>query len=428
MTSLVQLLGGIRQIESGGNYSVVNSIGAVGAYQVMKANIPSWTRKALGHSLTWQQFRASKSAQDTVARYILGGYYAKYGAEGAAAMWFSGQPNPNSRSSDGGNTVRQYVDKVIAASGGGGGRTSSSGGGGGGAVGDSIAPLDTNTLAEQYGLSAALINSSSELKKLFKQAVAGTWSADLFQAKLKNTKWWGTQSDTLRQYITMRYTDPATWKQKWGAAQYALNAIAVQSGLGNQINAAGHSSLTLRSAIYNSLALGWTDARLKDWFGSKVKITNDTMGGDAGTAFDQLHSLAYLNGVKHADSWYLWAVRQIVGGKSTQEAMEGGIRQLAAAKYSAFADQIKAGQNVMDLAAPYIQSVAKILEVPDTDVDVFNSHVSKAMTSNTKGQAESIWQFENGLRQDPLWKKTQNAQDGVMQNAHQVLTQLGMVF
>src|SRR5882762_6673698 len=148
MTTLNQLLAGIRQVESGGNYHVVNSIGAVGAYQVMKANIPSWTKKALGYSMTWQQFRDSKSAQDTVARVILGGYYKKYGAEGAASMWFSGQPNPNSKASDGGNTVRQYVNKVMGAAGGSGsGITSGSTGG----TTTTVAKLSSAELAEQYG-------------------------------------------------------------------------------------------------------------------------------------------------------------------------------------------------------------------------------------------------------------------------------------
>jgi hypothetical protein len=288
--------------------------------------------------------------------------------------------------------------------------------------------LSEDELASQYGLSSALINSSKELKSLFKKAVAGSWTADLFTAKLKNTRWWSTQSDTLRQYITTRYTDPATWRQKWGASQASINALAVQVGLGNQINRAGHSSLTLRSAIYNSLALGWDDARIKDWLGTKVSIHGDTMGGDAGTAFDQLHSAAYLNGIKLSSAWYLGAVRGIVSGKDTQEHQEAQIRHWAAAKYSAFSDQIKAGQNVADLAGPYVQSVAKILEVPSTDVDVFNSHVSKAMTYNKSGQAYSIWQFENDLRKDPVWKKTQNAQDGAMATAHQVLQQFGMVF
>jgi hypothetical protein len=114
--TLDQLIYGVRMVETSGRsdgYSTVNSIGAVGAYQVMKANIPSWTEEALGKSLTWQQFRDSPSAQDAVARHKLGGYMQQYGPEGAAAMWFSGQPNPGSSASDGGNTVRQYVNKVI---------------------------------------------------------------------------------------------------------------------------------------------------------------------------------------------------------------------------------------------------------------------------------------------------------------------------
>jgi hypothetical protein len=418
--TLAQLLAGIRQVESGGNYSVVNSIGAVGAYQVMKANIPSWTKRALGYAMTWQQFRASRSAQDKVAQVILGGYFRKYGAEGAASMWFSGQPNPNSRASDGGNTVRQYVNKVLAASGG----TSA---GGGAAVGGTIAPLDTSALADSYGLSAGLINSSKELKALFKKAVAGSWSADVFTAKLKNTKWWSTQSDTLRQYITLRYTDPATWKQKQQQSLYSVNALAVQVGAGDLMRGTAHDKQLLNSAVYNSLALGWSEARVKDWLGAQVTMHGQTMLGEAGEAFDKIHSLAYLNGMKY-NTWYFTEARRVASGRDTMEAAEAAIRKQAAAKYSAFADQIRAGQNVMDLASPYIRAVSGILEVPDSSVDLFNGHVAKAMTANKGGQAYSIWQFENDLRADPLWKKTQNAQDSATQTAHQVLQQWGMVF
>jgi hypothetical protein len=426
--SLAQLLAGIRQIESGGNYSVVNSIGAVGAYQVMKANIPSWTKRALGYSLTWQQYRDSRSAQDRVAQVILGGYLNRYGAEGAAAMWFSGQPNPNSTSSDGGNTVRQYVNKVIAAA---GGSPSSTPNSGSSATGSALVPvtpkLSMDELAASYGLTTALINSSSELKKLFGQAVKGTWTADLFTAHLKNTRWWQTQSDTLRQYVTLKYTDPASWKQKNDQAQYAMNALAVQVGLGDLAHGNAVNRQTLAAAVYNSVALGWSDARIKDWLGSKVTMHGGAMLGEAGQAFDQIHQLAWENGMKY-NTWYFSEARRIAAGQDTMENAEAAIRQQAAAKYSAFADQIKAGQNVIDLASPYIQSVSKILEVPSTDVDLFNSHVAKAMTTNNGGQAYSIWQFENDLRKDPLWKKTQNAQDGAMQVAHQVLQNFGMTF
>lgn len=420
--TLAQLLAGVRQVESGGNYSVVNGIGAVGAYQVMKSNIPGWTKKALGYSMTWQQFRASRAAQDKVAEVILGGFYRKYGAEGAASMWFSGQPNPNSSKSDGGNTVRQYVNKVMAAAGSGGG------GGGAGEGIRAVAPkLSSAELASSYGLSSKLINSSKELKALFKKAVAGGWTASRFTASLKNTKWWGTQSETLRQYLTLRYTDPATFKQKQQQARYDINALAVQVGAGDLIRGSAINKKALDAMVYNSLALGWSDDRIKSWLGARASTKGGIMQGDAGEAFDKLHAIAYENGMSYG-SWFTTTAKKIAAGTYTIERAEETIRKQAAAKYSAFAPQIKAGQNVIDLAAPYIQSVSKILEVPDTAVGLSNSHVAKAMMTNKNGQAQSIWDFENGLRKDPAWKKTQNAQDSAMQTAHQVLTQFGLAF
>lgn len=419
--TLDQLLYGIRQVESGGNYSVVNSIGAVGAYQVMKANIPSWTRKALGYSMTWQQFRDSRSAQDAVARYILGGYFRRYGAEGAASMWFSGQPNPNSSASDGGNTVRRYVNKVMSASG--GGSITAGGGSTYSGTGAVTPKLDSATLAEEYGLTSALINSSKELKKLFNQAVSGQWSPAKFGAALKNTKWWKTQSNTLRKYVTLKYTDPATFAQNWKNAQYKVNQLAVQVGLGNQVNGKGQSSKLLQAAIYNSLALGWSDDRIKDWMGAKATTHGGIMWGEAGDAFDKLHTAAYLNGMRYSSDWYKKQAVSVVSGKTTEETIEAQIRNAAAARYSGFSEQIKAGQNAIDLAAPYIKSVSTLLELPETDVDLFNKHVSDAMHKGT-----SLWEFENQVRSDPLWRKTNNARESMMTVAHQVAKDFGFAY
>lgn len=428
--SLDQLLYGIRKVESGGNYHVVNSIGAVGAYQVMKANIPSWTKAALGYSMTWQQFRDSKAAQDAVARHILGGYLKRYGAEGAASMWFSGQPNPNSSRSDGGNTVRQYVNKVMGAAGGGsvtsGGTSFSSG------VSPTVAKLSSAELAESYGLTSSLINSSKELKRLFNQAVSGSWSATKFQAELKNSNWWKTQSSALRKYITTRFTDPATWTQSNVAANYKLNALAVQVGLGNQI-IDGKPTALLKQAAYNSLAMGWTDARIKDWFGSRVGIQGGGMWGEAGEAWDKLHEVSYLNGMGYSTDWYKNAATAVAAGRQTVTAYEDQIRRQAAAKYSAYSPQILAGQNAMDLAAPYIRSLSQLLELPETDVDLYNSHIAKAMTTKpVKGASEGsqmpLWQFETEVRNDPLWRKTNNAREGMMTVAHEVARNFGLVF
>lgn len=114
-----QLAWAIREVETGGmteaqRYSNVNRIGATGAYQVMTANIASWTKDVLGKSLTLSQWLGNKAAQDKVAITKLGALQKKYGNwQQAAAVWFSGQPYINSDASDGGNTVPQYIAKVM---------------------------------------------------------------------------------------------------------------------------------------------------------------------------------------------------------------------------------------------------------------------------------------------------------------------------
>ena len=92
--SLDNFLAKIAKKESGGNYGAVNKdSGALGKYQVMPANVASWTKQALGKSLTPQQYLASKDAQEAVAKKVLGGYLSKYGEEGAAIAWYSGESN-----------------------------------------------------------------------------------------------------------------------------------------------------------------------------------------------------------------------------------------------------------------------------------------------------------------------------------------------
>ena len=153
-SELDRLLWAIAQQESGGSYSANNGI-AVGKYQILKSNVPGWTKEALGHSLTWQQFIADHAAQEQVAAYKIGAYYRKYGVRGAASAWYSGDPklSESTRPQSGGPSIKHYVDSVVAlmsrapgggtstGGGGGGGGTTAGGGGGGGGGAQSAADL-----------------------------------------------------------------------------------------------------------------------------------------------------------------------------------------------------------------------------------------------------------------------------------------------
>ncbi len=92
-----QLAGGIASIESGGDYGVRGPVTAkgdraYGKYQIMGANIPSWTRDALGTELTPDAFLADPDAQEKTARFRMGQYLDQYNGSmrDAASLWHSG--------------------------------------------------------------------------------------------------------------------------------------------------------------------------------------------------------------------------------------------------------------------------------------------------------------------------------------------------
>jgi hypothetical protein len=110
-------------IESGGRYNAVGPVTnrgdrAYGKYQVMGANIPSWTKEALGRSMTPAEFLDSPEAQERVFETQFGKSVAKYGNPAdAASVWFSGRPLAKAGNASDvlGTTVPQYVQKFMAA-------------------------------------------------------------------------------------------------------------------------------------------------------------------------------------------------------------------------------------------------------------------------------------------------------------------------
>lgn len=308
----------------------------------------------------------------------------------------------------------------------------SAGGGSTFSVGSVTPKVDAATLATEFGLTSALLKTNKELRDLVNQAVAEGWDSTLFTAHLKNSNWWRTIPDQKRQFILLMTGDPATYKQKYSSSMYKLNQLAVQVGFGNQIMKDGKPTNALNRAIMYSMRDGWDDARIKAYFGGQVTMHGDQMYGEAGEAYDQLFQLTYNNGLTFAKTWFQSNIRSMMAGKTSLETLQGYIRNQAAAKYSAFADQIKAGQNVMDLAQPYISSVANILELPSTDVDLSNKWVNQAMTAKQKGTMSGtqypLWQFENDLRNDPLWRKTNNARESMFSVAHKVAQDFGVAY
>jgi len=71
---------------------------ALGRYQIMEANLPAWSKRALGREVSVDEFMANSDIQDAIFDDRFGGYVEQYGEERAARVWFGGQGNVNSTS------------------------------------------------------------------------------------------------------------------------------------------------------------------------------------------------------------------------------------------------------------------------------------------------------------------------------------------
>lgn len=114
----------IASIESDGSggYSAVGptspTLGrALGRYQVMEANIPQWSREALGREVSADEFLANPQLQDAIFDKKFGGYVQQYGPQGAAQAWFAGPGGVGKldRKDSLGTSVSAYTDKFSRA-------------------------------------------------------------------------------------------------------------------------------------------------------------------------------------------------------------------------------------------------------------------------------------------------------------------------
>ncbi len=101
--SLEKLMKAIAKKESGGNHQIINSdSGASGKWQIMPANIPSWSRAALGREVSHAEFMRSPQLQYQIAKHRLNLYLNRESQLGrtqeeiirrVASAWYSGQPS-----------------------------------------------------------------------------------------------------------------------------------------------------------------------------------------------------------------------------------------------------------------------------------------------------------------------------------------------
>ena len=301
--------------------------------------------------------------------------------------------------------------------------------------------LSSHELAAVYGWAMATLNSSPDLKKLFQRAVRKQYTPERFIAELRSTKWFRANSESQRKFIVLKTTDPA---QYVGQIKQVMASLADQySGATGQTLSFGAPRLKsgkivggsgfLYNAAVQSMKMGLNDAQIKDLLFKSIdwnkKIADHSLGGTTSGMLQQMRQQASALGVKPTDSWYGSQLGKIALGNDSAEGAMGRLKELAKARYTAFADRIEAGESVADISEGYRQSMSKVLELNPGQLDVFDPKIQGALTQRNadgKDAPASINDFEDSLRKDDRWQYTQNAKETLVSTGQNVLKSFGL--
>lgn len=280
-----------------------------------------------------------------------------------------------------------------------------------------------------YGWSRAMINSDPELKSIFTAAVKNNWAPAKFVARVQNTKWFTTHSASWRTSEALRLTDPASYREQ---------KITMVAGVGD---IAGEMGANVSGALRNQIAeqairMGWDEHQIRNAMAQYVSVVSsgDLSGqylGNAGDMQRALTSMAKRNAYTLNDSSLNTWVKSVASGEASMEDYQQFIRRQTAATYSAFADEIMAGADLADVASPYTNAYAQLLEVPGEDVELLKDPtIQRALNyrdpKTGKVGAQTIYEFQDNLRKDARWQYTDNAHQQALGLGSRVLQTMGL--
>lgn len=292
-----------------------------------------------------------------------------------------------------------------------------------------ISSIEAKELAALAGFSVAFFKHNNELKNVFEKALRQDWSGDRLLAAARNTNWFKKHSESARRAILLKTSDPAEYKRQLKQTRAAARRIIRELGV-------PIDGFTLGNVAKAALHGGWNETQIRNYvtkFGSVADAirAGKTLRGLAGETERELRELSNAYGIGASTNFVANATQRVVRNRRDMEFYRNHFLERAMSRYPGLAKELEGGLTVAQIAEPYVDAMARLLELNPGDINVFDKSIQKALISrDSKGKpaAKTLWQFEEDLRKDARWMKTNNAREDLMSAGRQVLRDLGLSF
>lgn len=196
---------------------------------------------------------------------------------------------------------------------------------------------------------------------------------------------------------------------------------------GSSASGAGSSGSSASGSSYTDPAVARQQARADRLAAQQAQFQQTQLFDNAVTS---LRSFAQDNGVRMPEDFIGRRARAVAKDRVPLDTVVADLRdKFVARAFPAFADEIRAGADVRDIAAPYTSAMSDLLELPDAHVDLRDPLLRGALQNvDDKGEHRPVplWQFEQQVKKDPRWESTDNAWAEIGGRADALMKTFGM--
>ena len=274
-------------------------------------------------------------------------------------------------------------------------------------------------LKAKYPSMAYLIDNP-EIGPILDQADREGWPPEKLQSTIEATSWWRHNASSVRSYLDLQATDPASLQRAHEQKREQILKIGIQQGI----------YLTWDQLNYyadQALMFGWDDNELQQ---TLIYNSGGQLGAQApaGQLVRQLAAQYFmpLDDATAAD----WT-RKIASGQYTSDNFKGQLESWAKVMFPHLASQLDSGLTMADIAAPYKNQIANLMEVAPDSIDMVNDprwrNAIDTMDDHGNHRMMSLYELQQYVKQQPEWWKTSQANQQAADVGQTLLKQLGQV-
>lgn len=260
------------------------------------------------------------------------------------------------------------------------------------------------------------------------------------QAQIANTNWYKTTTGNQREADADMASDPQSYEQRLAWLEENIRQQAARAGADLEGLAEGEVRKFAERMLrdnYSTLGRGADtqvpERLLNQFLSPLINVSKQTgdFKGEALVTATGLRALAESYGVKFTDEWFARSIQQMRAGTLLQADVEAEIIEASRSRYGGLAGQISPTRSLKDLADPYRQMKASVLEMPESQISLDDPDIQAAlqvMDPNTgKVRTKTLWEFEQELRQKPEWGNTSQGRRELGEGAMRMLKDFGFV-